>query len=66
MGTLGSPSFEVGTTSVFLLCIDEHAISLLVHTNGLHSAKAKQINATQTPTPNAETTSDGRKLESIH
>ena len=32
----------------------EHAISPLVQTSDLHSAKAKQINAIQTPTPNAE------------
>jgi len=44
-------AFALRDASVFLLCIDEHAVSLLVHTNGLHSAKAKQINASQIHAP---------------
>lgn len=57
-------AFALRDASVFLLCIDEHAISLFVHTNGLHCAKAKQINAVQTPTPNSETHSDRAAQES--
>lgn len=47
-------AFALRDAPVFLLRIDEHAISPLVQTSDLHSAKAKQINAIQTPTPNAE------------
>lgn len=35
-------------------CIDEHTIRPFLDACDLHPAKAKQINAVQTPTPNAE------------
>ena len=58
--------FALRDAPVFLLRIDEHAISPFVPTNRLHSAKPKQINAVQTPTPNAERHSDRAMRESNH
>lgn len=50
----GPAAFAARDASVFLLRIDEHTVRPFLNTSDLHPAKAKQINAVQTPTPNAE------------
>lgn len=55
---------EARDASVVFLGFDEHHIRLLIDTSDLHSAKAKQINIIQPPTPNAETHSSRAKRES--
>jgi len=59
-----APAFALRDTSVFLLCIDEHTIRPFLDACDLHPAKAKQINAVQTPTPNAERLSGRVTMES--
>lgn len=57
-------AFTARDASVVFLGFDEHHIRLLIDTSDLHSAKAKQINIIQPPTPNAETHSSRAKRES--